>query len=74
MQGPSSKAGSVAVAGYAEAIVHAIIDVPGYGQVVLRPRDAASGVHGTIVKQTSAAYTAATACYAPLVLPVDYIP
>ena len=68
------QAGTVTVAGYAEAIVNAEIDVTGYGTVTLRTRDPASGRLGTIVKTTSAAYTTATACYTPLIVPVDFIP
>lgn len=68
------QAGTVTVAGYAEAIVNAEIDVTGYGTVTLRPRDPGTKALGTIVKTTSAAYTTATACYTPLIVPVDYMP
>lgn len=68
------QAGTVAVAGYAEAIVDGVITVAGYGDVVLRPRDTASGRLGTVVKTTSAAYTTATAAFTALILPVDYVP
>lgn len=68
------QAGTVTVAGYAEAIVDAEIDVAGYGTITLRPRDPDSGRLGTIVKTTSAAYTSATAAFTALILPVDFIP
>ena len=68
------QAGTVAVSGYAEAIVDAVIDVAGYGEVILRPRDPDSGRLGTIVKTTCAAYTQETAAFTALVLPVDFVP
>ena len=67
------QAGTVSVAGYAESLVDASIDVGGSTYTV-RPRDPASGRLGTIVKQTSALYTASATSFTPLVLPVDYIP
>jgi hypothetical protein len=68
------QAGTVAVAGYAEAIVDGEVDVAGYGTVTLRPRDPDSGRLGTVVKTTAAIYTAETAAFTALILPVDFVP
>jgi hypothetical protein len=66
------QAGTVAVAGYAEAIVDGVITVAGYGDVVVAARQGKQ--LGTLCKTTSLAYTTATAMWTPLVLPVDYVP
>jgi hypothetical protein len=66
------QAGTVAVAGYAEAIVDGEIDVPGYGTITVHTREGAQ--LGTICKTTSAAYTQATSMWTPLILPVDFVP
>ena len=67
------QAGTVAVAGYAEAIVVGEIDVPGYGTITVHPRQGTNHL-GTICKTTSAAYTLATSMWTPLILPVDFVP
>jgi hypothetical protein len=67
------QAGTVAVAGYAEAIVDAEVDVSG-ATYTLRPRDPDSGRLGTVVKTTTALYTAETAAFTALILPVDWVP
>jgi hypothetical protein len=66
------QAGTVTVAGYAEAVVDGTIDVTGYGPITVHTRQGQQ--LGTIAKTTSAAYTQCTSMWTPLVLPVDFVP
>ena len=66
------QAGTQAVAGIVEAIVDGVINVAGYGDVVVHPREGKQ--LGTLATNTCLAYTQATAMWTPLVLPIDFVP